>query len=202
MPAQPARSPIESSRPSCGLTPITLKDLGRLPEGMSWEVDAHLEGLTSLTPVRGQLRVTLRRTMLEVAGDAATIITLCCDRCLQHFNHPLRFETSELIWIDDDARPEELDSELVGAAITNPELDPEDCSEKLDPNSAFDPAHWLFEQLSLQLPLVSRCGDECPGPATWSTAGPVGDPRFGVLAALQQQPEPGSRLDLPKTDAP
>ena len=36
--------------------------------------------------------------------------------------------------------------------------------DRLDPRGDFDPERWLFEQLSLQLPVVNRCGADCPGP--------------------------------------
>ena len=50
--------------------------------------------------------------------------------------------------------------------------------------SSFDPERWLFEQLSLQLPLVNRCGADCPGPARWSSDPAAGDPRWAALARL------------------
>ncbi|MFO8238333.1 MAG: DUF177 domain-containing protein, partial [Prochlorococcaceae cyanobacterium] len=49
-----------------------------------------------------------------------------------------------------------------------------------------DPGHWTFEQLSLQLPLVNRCGPDCPGPASWGSVATAGDPRWSALAALRQ----------------
>jgi uncharacterized protein len=65
-----------------------------------------------------------------------------------------------------------------------------DCGdETIDPRGSFDPAHWTFEQLSLQLPLVNRCGADCPGPATWGSSDAVEDPRWAALAALRASSE-------------
>ena len=67
------------------------------------------------------------------------------------------------------------------------ELDPYGLCESLDPSGDFDPEHWLFEQLSLQLPFVNRCGSECPGPdllAAEAAAEPI-DPRWAALKNLQ-----------------
>ena len=67
------------------------------------------------------------------------------------------------------------------------ELDPDALSESLDPRGSFDPEHWVFEQLHLQLPLVNRCGAECPGPnlSPGADTTPI-DPRWAALQNLQQ----------------
>ena len=62
----------------------------------------------------------------------------------------------------------------------------EDLDDRLDPSGQFDPEQWLFEQLSLRLPLVNRCGAECPGPATWSSETDGGDPRWAALRSLRE----------------
>jgi uncharacterized protein len=45
----------------------------------------------------------------------------------------------------------------------------------------------VFEQLSLQLPLVNRCGLDCPGPDLQPSAQPPEpiDPRWAALKKLQ-----------------
>ncbi|MFO7629270.1 MAG: DUF177 domain-containing protein [Prochlorococcaceae cyanobacterium] len=164
------------------LRPVPLQELQHLPEGRHWQVDQHLTELATLTPVRGQLSAVQRGSVLAVAGEAATIITLCCDRCLQDFNHPLRAQASELIWLGQGPPPGETPaSELVL------DLDPGTACDNLDPRGSFDPEHWLFEQLSLQLPLVNRCGANCPGPAAYSNPPAAG---WSALASLLEPPEP------------
>ena len=65
--------------------------------------------------------------------------------------------------------------------------------ECLDPLGSFDPERWVFEQLSLQMPLVKRCGADCPGPAQLQPSAqttavkPEGtdlDPRWAALHKL------------------
>ena len=168
------------------LRPVPIQELKLLAEGRRWQIDQHLAELESLTPVRGTLSAIHRGNVLEVEGEAATIVTLCCDRCLQHFNHPLSFHTRELLWLGEQARDEGLMPEVVLASGGAPlELDPDALGESLDPQGSFDPAHWCFEHLSLQLPLVNRCGSDCPGPPRWSSDPEAGDPRWAALRQLK-----------------
>jgi len=170
------------------LQPVPLQELRLLADGRQWQVDQPLDELESLTPVRGELKVVHRGNILEVSGNASTIVTLRCDRCLQYFNHPLSFRHQEVVWLGDQAREQGVDAETVIAGGSEVlELDPDGLCESLDPTGDFDPKHWLFEQLSLQLPLVNRCGSECPGPdltATQAASEPI-DPRWASLKNLK-----------------
>ena len=175
------------------LRPVPIQELRLLAEGRHWQVDQHLSELQSLTPVRGSLSAVHRGNVLELAGEATTIVTLCCDRCLQQFNHSLSFSSHELLWLGEQARISGIEAEaLLGAGGSTGEagsmldLEADDLCESIDPNGSFEPEHWLFEQLSLQLPLVNRCGAECPGPDLHNGAGGAIDPRWGALRNLQQ----------------
>ena len=170
------------------LRPVPLQELRLQAEGRSWQVNQQLSELDSLTPVRGSLRAVHRGNILELEGQASTIITLRCDRCLQHFNHPLGFESREVLWLGEQARCNGVDSDVVLEGVSEVlELDPDALCESLDPTDDFDPEQWLFEQLSLQLPLVNRCGSDCPGPdlAADATAQEPVDPRWAALRNLQ-----------------
>ena len=86
------------------------------------------------------------------------------------------------------ARLEGIDADTVlegGSEVL--ELDPDALTESLDPTGSFDPEHWVFEQLSLQLPLVNRCGSDCPGPELLGAPAQdeVIDPRWAALKKLQ-----------------
>ena len=170
------------------LKPVPLQELRHLEQGRHWRIDQPIAGLSSLTPVRGSLQATHRGTVLEVEGEAHTIITLCCDRCLQHFNHPLQASSRELLWIGETSQPG-LDpkSAASGSTLGNHDhastLEP--VMEELDPRGSFDPEQWIFEQLNLQLPIVNHCGSDCPGPATWSSASTAIDPRWQALQQLK-----------------
>jgi uncharacterized protein len=144
-------------------------------------VDDLIAGLNTLTPVKGKITVRHGGNFLEVKAQAETIITLVCDRCLQHYNHRLGINTSELIW---------LESELDNTADlpVEREVALEDLSETLSPNGHFEPESWLFEQLSLALPLRQVCGKNCPGAAKTSSEGQTQlDSRWSSLAALKEQ---------------
>ncbi len=156
------------------LRPVPLPELRLLSEGRRWEVDQPIADLASLTPVRGSLRAQHHGTVLELEASLATIVTLCCDRCLAHFNQALQAEVRELI----ELRPA---GDVPDTSL--PEAD--DLDERLDPQGRFDPERWIFEQLSLRLPLVNRCGSDCPGPATWGSEPPPVDPRWAALQGLK-----------------
>lgn len=175
------------------LRPVPIQELKLLAEGRRWRVEQHLSELNSLTPVRGSLMAVHRGNVLELEGEASTIVTLCCDRCLQDFNHPLAFRSRELLWLGEQARQAGLDPEAMlasgggGEAGALLDLEPDDLCESLDPSGDFEPEHWLFEQLSLQLPLVNRCGADCPGPPQADLDGNASiDPRWAALRNLQQ----------------
>ena len=145
-----ARRPSPLPEP-CLLRPVPLQELRLQQDKRLWAVDQQLEDLESLTPVRGWLSARHGEPVLEVEGEAETIVCLCCDRCLGTYNHVLRFRGSERLWLGEaDQLADDPDSDLI---------------ESLDPRGHFDPARWLFEQLSLQLPLQNHCGADCPGPA-------------------------------------
>jgi len=175
------------------LQPVPIQELRLLAEGRRWQVDQHLSELESLTPVRGRLSAVHRGNVLELDGEASTIVTLCCDRCLRHFNHPLSFRSRELLWLGEQARSSGIEAEtLLGAggscgdAGSILDLEADELCESIDPTGSFEPEHWLFEQLSLQLPLVNRCGEECPGPDLNPGSGGATDPRWAALRNLQQ----------------
>lgn len=187
------------------LRPIPLAELRLLPEGRRWQVEQRIDGLDSLTAVQGQLHAVHHGTALEVSAEAETIVTLCCDRCLQHYNHALRAEVHELVELrgHDHAGGPHADLEELSLELARDGM-PEgaDLDDRLDPAGSFDPQRWLFEQLNLRLPLVNRCGDDCPGPATWSSEPAGGDPRWAALARLglggseaASGGRPGSGLD-------
>lgn len=173
------------------LRPVPLQELRHLEEGRHWRIEQPIAGLASLTPVRGSLQASHRGNVLEVEGEAETIVTLCCDRCLQHFNHPLTASSREVLWIGEPATTHATAHATTHA--TDPsqllalegEGDDSGLMERLDPRGSFDPERWIFEQLTLQLPIVNHCGSDCPGPATWSSDSRGVDPRWQALQGLR-----------------
>ncbi len=156
------------------LRPIPLSELRALEAGKHWAVDQRIADLETLTPVRGDLQAIHHTTALEVFATVDTILTLCCARCLRQFNQALRADVQELIAFRGGPAPADGLEEVPG----------EELDDRLDPSGRFDPERWLFEQLSLRLPLVNRCGNDCPGPDRWSSAPAAGDPRWASLRAF------------------
>lgn len=173
-----------------GLEPVPLQELRALGTPKVWDVDGELDDLPSLTPVRGSVSAEHRGNVLAVQGQLSTIVTLCCDRCLNQFNQNLSCTPSELIWLG-DAPPTPDELEWSGEIA-----DMEGLVDALDPRGRFDPQQWAFEQLNLLLPVVNHCGEHCPGPPgldqkpviseTKETQEEV-DPRWQALQRLQQQ---------------
>lgn len=162
------------------MQPIYIPHLETAPD-KTWviEVDQHLAGLESLTPVKGQLRIQHRGNFLEVSAVAETIVTLVCHRCLQNYNHRLQLNTSEFIWLQEPA-PEAFGVER--------EVELEELVETLPPQGHFDPGVWLYEQLCLALPQRQLCDQACPGiESTTRAPEPSPDHRWAALAALKQQ---------------
>jgi uncharacterized protein len=157
------------------LCPLAIQDLLAQPEGYHWQVDQHLDQLATLTPVRGSIRAVAEGPLLRVEGEATTTVQLRCDRCLQPYEHQLEARASERIALGTASG--DLEEALA--------FDAEGISEQLDPTGSFDPEQWLYEQLSLQQPLVCRCGPGCAGPACWGTEDPALDPRWAALRRLQ-----------------
>jgi uncharacterized protein len=154
----------------------------RLPEHTEVvEVNECIADLETLTPVRGRLQVTHQGNYLDVAAKAETIITLTCNRCLQQYNHRLKVDASELIWLDESANQPD-DSPL------EQEIAYEDLLETLSPQGYFQPDAWLYEQLCLAIPPQKLCDQQCPGiQITDNETSLPSDRRWEALEALKKR---------------
>jgi uncharacterized protein len=136
---------------------INIPNLSQRPDqSITIEFQQNLSDLVTLTPVKGTAKVTHRGNFLDVKAVAETIVTLSCDRCLQQYNHRLRADTSEIIWLKDaefdlDNLPLDEDLQL------------EEMVETLPQNGRFDIEVWIYEQLCLALPPRQLCDQDCPG---------------------------------------
>jgi uncharacterized protein len=148
------------------------------------EFEESLTDLETLTPVKGQLQVKHQGNYLEVKAQAETIITLTCHRCLQHYNHRLTINASELIWLNESAHQ-------AGSEALEQEVALEDLVESLPPQGYFDPRVWLYEQLCLEIPQRQLCDRRCSGiqttdqDANLGASQPVVDRRWASLEALK-----------------
>ena len=156
---------------------IYLPQLLKAPQKTEdFQIQEFIAGLKTLTPIRGRMVVTHGGSYLEVATTAETIVTLTCDRCLQQYNHRLDIDTSELIWLAQAEQDIPLEREVKW----------EDLSETLAPNDYFQPNEWLYEQLSLAMPMRQLCSKDCQKPSI-SVTDPITDSRWQSLAALKNQ---------------
>lgn len=160
---------------AASLQPIAIQELLGKDQPQRWDFDQPIARLDSVVPVQGWIELSVEGPLLRVQSEAATRIALCCDRCLRSYEHTLRVRVSETIGLGTSA------DDLCEAL----DYDAEGISEQLDPQGQFDPQQWIYEQLSLQLPLVNRCGSECPGPISWGSDEPPIDPRWAALRALK-----------------
>jgi uncharacterized protein len=143
------------------------------------EINDIIPDFTSLTPVKGVIIIRHGGSFLEVTLNVETIITLSCDRCLQQYNHRLSINTSEIIWLEN----RELDLES-----SDREIELEDLSETLPPEGYFETSAWLFEQLSLALPLRNLCDRNCQATPAYQELGKsVIDRRWESLNTLKQK---------------
>lgn len=146
---------------------------------ISLDVDEHLPNLETLTPVKGEMSITHQGTYLEVKGQAAAIVTLECDRCLQSYNTRVQVDTTELVWLED---PSPVD-------ILEKEVDLEDLIESVSPQGNFDPGEWLYEQMCLAVPQKQICRPDCEGIAFKNpkSTEPEIDHRWAALSSLKKQ---------------
>ncbi|MCH9055415.1 DUF177 domain-containing protein [Synechococcus sp. PCC 6717] len=152
---------------------LSIPDLLRLPDHTyEWQVSAQWPEFATLTPVQGVVSVSHRQTYLEVSANVGTIMTLCCDRCLQYYNHRLVCTTTELIWLADTAAVP--DANVV-----------DDLVESLPATGRIDLVDWLYQQLCLALPHPQYCDPQCGGIMPPATGEAITDHRWAALAQLQ-----------------
>ena len=120
------------------------------------EVKEFFPDLNTLTPVRGNIRVEHRGNFLQVTAKAEAIMTLCCNRCLQQYNNRILVDTSEIIWLDEQAEVEE-------EFLAEREVALDELVETLSPYGYFHPSGWLYEQMCLQIPQRQLCDEKCKG---------------------------------------
>ena len=92
-------------------------------------------------PVTGELTLVNLGSVLRVTGHVGTSVELVCDRCARSFRHRLQADVRE-----------ELDWAVGGDFIAG------DGS-----TLTLDAAALIREMLVVELPMVARCDEACPG---------------------------------------
>jgi uncharacterized protein len=143
-------------------------------------IDDFIPGLDTLMPFRGTLSIRHGGTFLAMKVKGETIITLICDRCVQQYNHRIVVDTSEIIWLDKNLSLTEIPQER--------KVSSEDLSETLSPDGHLNSETWLYEQLSLAMPLRRLCGKNCQQPIYDCAQNPSPiDNRWASLECLKQK---------------
>jgi len=158
---------------------IYLPQLLKMPEKKEEIViNDQISGLETLTPVRGNFSIRHCGNFLELELSVDTILTLTCDRCLQTFNHRLEVNNSEIIWLNYQ-QDQDLNIPL------EREISDDDLYENLPPDGYFEVEEWIYEQLSLAMPLRQLCGKNCQAPVSTTSSQTdvkIVDHRWSVLA--------------------
>ena len=135
-----------------GLHPISIKDLQRLNGIKSFTINQYINTLNSSSPVKGMITIETNENKLYVKANIKAIVKETCDRCSNLYSQKLHVEVEEMIILK--GKYKENDD-------INNEIDP--LIERLDSSEDFDLEQWAFEQLSLEMPLLKSCGDQCSG---------------------------------------
>ena len=143
-------------------------------------IDDFIPGLDTLMPFRGTLNIRHGGTFLDIKVKGETIVTLICDRCVQQYNHRVVINTSEIVWLDKNLGLSDI--------LQEREVSLEDLSETLPPDGHLNCETWLYEQLSLAMPLRRLCGKNCQQPVSDCAQNPSPiDNRWAVLEGLKQK---------------
>jgi uncharacterized protein len=165
------------------MEPIFLPQLARAPQQTEViPVDTTFAELDTLTPIQGEMQVVHEGNYLRVKAEVTTIVTLTCDRCLQHYNHRLSTQAAELIWLEDGESREDLPENFSVEYSEDVNLD-----ETLPANGYFQPGDWIYQQLCLNLPQRNLCAEDCPGVEVPKTGTELIDQRWAALESLKQQ---------------
>ncbi|BAC90174.1 YceD family protein [Gloeobacter violaceus] len=160
------------------LRSIELRALAASPtRNLTIVIDEPIAALPSLTPVQGELAVVHHGDFLEVTGRAQTIVTLACDRCLQHFNHRLVTDFEEVIWLEDASVEVPLELEVPPAHL----------DELLPRDGRLDPVDLIYQHLCLELPVRNLCSEQCQGVKTAQPEEQSLDRRWAALARLREE---------------
>ena len=153
------------------LAPIPLKELKALSSPRKLTLNGYLKEFETLTPIQGFIIAEHKGEILSIESKIKTILTLECDRCLSLFNVNIDLTKHEIILIENTTIDHLKDKNIIGRA--------DELLERINPNESFDPQKWIFDQLSLEVPLVKVCKKTC------KVQNSLGDVKKNVLLGNQ-----------------
>ena len=120
-------------------------------------LDDFIVELVTLTPLRGTVIIRHGGTFLEIIIKGEVIVNLICDRCLQQYNYRITLDVSENILLGKNLSANQKFTK-------EKKIISEDFSETLSSEGYFDLKVWIYEQLSLSMPLRKLCSNNCQIP--------------------------------------
>lgn len=109
--------------------------------------------------VEGEMRLTSLPSELLLSAKATAKVELECDRCLRLYDEPVRVTFAAQYEPTIDVRT----GHVVGEIGDGEERFP------ISDNHEVDVAEPLRQELIVALPMIARCGPDCPGPIITST---------------------------------
>lgn len=147
-----------------------------------------LDDIEIVEPVTGRVRATNARQNIVVDGEAQTVVTMECARCLSDYRQPLDL-TLEAV------APMSYFRALIKGASTLPEDEEEAVDDEIaslfDANS-LDVLELVRQAIVLQSPLKPLCSPDCAGlpeAAQYMNAG--GDARWQELENWKKEQDHG-----------
>lgn len=144
-------------------TQINVAQLLKQPVGTTRRYALRAPGLPlgegrATTPIEGEIKLTLLGHGLLVTGQAETSVELTCVRCLEEYAQPVTLE------LEEEFRPS-IDV-TSGMSIPHAEAKEEADSDffLIGEDHVLDLTEALRQAVWLNVPMVPRCGDACPGP--------------------------------------
>lgn len=144
--------------------------------------------LKPLTALNGNVELIRTNDGILVRADLHTSLELACSRCLTSFSLPVRFKIAEEFYPTIDI--------ITGARLPQPE--DADTATQIDAHHLLDLTEIVRQDLTLALPLVPLCRNNCKGLCpncgkNWNEGDcdcedQELDPRFAVLKQLLDEP--------------
>jgi uncharacterized protein len=128
--------------------------------------------------VEGEVRLIRLAEELLLDATVSATVELECDRCLRAYDQPVSIHFS--------AQYEPTIDVITGRTVS--EIDDEEERFSISDNHEVDMTEPLRQELIVGLPMVARCGRDCPGPLLTTTKGDVEiDDRLAALERLLKE---------------
>ncbi len=112
-----------------------------------------IDGINSIKPVIGTLKLTLLPTGVKITGSIGTILKLTCVRCLNVYFWPLKINIAENLVFNDSSNVFLKDKELLQ----------NDFYELIPDDNVIDLSDIIYQSVILKSPTQNICQEQCSG---------------------------------------